>query len=62
MGARSPKVVHPRRVSSIFLLSGLLFCSCGRALTGCSAKSGRHFYYICSRSSRQGKEACSAKF
>ena len=61
MAAKSPKVVHPRRVPSVFLLSGLLFCSCGRALTGCSAKSGRHFYYICSRSSKQGKEACSAR-
>ena len=61
MAAKSPKVVHPRRVPSVFLLSGLLFCSCGRALTGASAKSGRHFYYICSRSSKQGREACSAR-
>ena len=61
MTAKSPKVIHPRRVPSVFLLSGLLFCSCGRALTGCSAKSGRHFYYICSRSFKQGKEACSAR-
>ena len=61
MSAKSPKVVHPRRVSSIFLLSGLLFCSCGRALTGCSAKSGTHFYYICARSLKQGKEACGAR-
>ena len=61
MANRSPKIVHPRRVSSVFLLSGLAFCSCGRAMTGCSAKSGTHFYYICSRSSKQGKEACSAR-
>ena len=61
MAARSPKVVHPRRVPSTFLLSGLLFCSCGRALTGSSAKSGRHFYYICSRSFKQGRETCSAR-
>lgn len=47
--------------SSYLLLSGLLFCCCGRAMTGCSAKSGAHFYYVCSRNSKQGKEACDAK-
>jgi site-specific DNA recombinase len=61
LGSRSPKAVHPRRVPSTFLLSGLLFCSCGRAMTGCSAKSGKHFYYICCRSSKQGQEACDAR-
>jgi site-specific DNA recombinase len=61
LGSRSPKAVHPRRVPSTFLLSGLLFCSCGRAMTGCSAKSGRHFYYICCRNSKQGQEACDAR-
>ena len=61
MANRNPKVIHPRRASSVFLLSGLAFCSCGHAMTGCSAKSGTHFYYICSRSSKQGKEACSAR-
>lgn len=29
-------------------------------MTGHSAKSGRHFYYQCSRSLRQGEEACDA--
>jgi site-specific DNA recombinase len=61
MGSRSPTTIHPRRVPSTFLLSGLLFCSCGRAMTGCSAKSGRHLYYICCRNSKQGKEACDAR-
>ena len=61
LGSRSPKTIHPRRVPSVFLLSGLLFCSCGRAMTGCSAKSGRHFYYICCRNSKQGQEACDAR-
>lgn len=61
MGSRSPKAIHPRRVPSTFLLSGLLFCSCGRAMTGCSAKSGQHFYYICCRNSKQGQEACDAR-
>ena len=53
-------MVHPRTVPSPFLLSGLLFCSCGRALTGQSAKSGRYFYYVCSRSLKHGTEACNA--
>jgi hypothetical protein len=48
-------------VSSFYLLSGLIFCSCGRAMIGHSAKSHRHFYYMCSRSCKQGKEACDAK-
>jgi hypothetical protein len=60
MSARSPKVVHPRTVPSPYLLSGLLFCSCGRALMGQSAKSGRYFYYVCSRSFEQGTDACDA--
>ncbi len=57
----SPKIVHPRTVPSSYLLSGILFCSCGRALTGHSAKSGKHFYYVCSRSMKQGKDACSSR-
>ena len=47
-------------MASPYLLSGLLFCSCGRALMGQSAKSGRYFYYVCSRSFKQGTDACDA--
>jgi site-specific DNA recombinase len=61
MAAKSPVLTHPRTVPSYYLLSGLLFCSCGRAMTGHSAKSGRHFYYLCSRSFKQGKDACEAR-
>ena len=61
LGSKRPQVTHPRTVPSFYLLSGLLFCSCGRALTGHSAKSGRHFYYQCSRSFKQGKDACNAR-
>ncbi len=60
MAARSPRIVHPRTVPSQYLLSGLLFCCCGRAMTGHSAKSGRHFYYSCSRALKQGRDACEA--
>ena len=61
MAAKSPAVTHPRTVPSFYLLSGFLFCSCGRAMIGHSAKSGRHFYYLCSRNAKQGKDACGAR-
>ena len=61
MALKRPKVTHPRTVPSFYLLSGFLFCSCGRAMIGRSAKSHNYFYYMCSRSFKQGKEACDAR-
>jgi site-specific DNA recombinase len=61
MASKSPQVTHPRTVPSFYLLSGLLFCSCGHAMIGHSAKSHSHFYYLCSRNFKQGKDACSAR-
>jgi DNA invertase Pin-like site-specific DNA recombinase len=61
MAANAPRAVHPRTVPSFYLLSGLLHCSCGRAMIGRSAKSHRHYYYSCNRSFKQGKDACGAK-
>ena len=61
MSLKRPQVTHPRTVPSFYLLSGLIFCACGRAMIGHSAKSHRHFYYMCSRSCKQGKEACDAR-
>jgi site-specific DNA recombinase len=61
MSERRPAKIHPRTVPSLYLLSGILFCSCGSAMIGHSAKSGRHFYYLCSRNYKQGKEACNSK-
>jgi plastocyanin len=58
MTERSPKVAHPWMVPGTYILSSLLFCSCGRAMIGHSVKSGRYFYYLCSRNFKQGKEAC----
>ena len=56
---RAPKVVHPRRASSPYLLSGLVKCeSCGRALTAAEAKSGKYTYYVCQSLIKTGKEAC----
>ena len=61
MAARSPRFSHPRTVNSSYLLSGILYCACGHAMTGHSAKSGRNFYYQCSRRFKQGNEACKAR-
>jgi site-specific DNA recombinase len=61
MAARSPRFSHPRTVHSPYLLSGILYCACGHAMTGHSAKSGHNFYYQCSRRLKQGNEACGAK-
>ena len=57
--SRAPKVVHPRRASSPYLLSGLARCeSCGQALTAAEAKSGRYTYYVCQSLIKRGREAC----
>ncbi|MXW25259.1 MAG: hypothetical protein F4Z77_03005, partial [Dehalococcoidia bacterium] len=57
--SRAPKVEHPRRVSSPYLLSGLVRCeSCGRNLTAAEAKSGKYAYYVCQSLLKRGKEAC----
>ena len=61
MDAKKPVNVHPRTVPSNYLLSGLLFCSCGHAMIGRSAKSHRFHYYQCNAGFKQGKEACSAR-
>jgi site-specific DNA recombinase len=61
MGSKRPQITHPRTVPSFYLLSGIMFCRCGAAMTGHSAKSSRHFYYLCSREFKQGKEACDAR-
>ena len=57
--SRAPKVVHPRRASSPYLLSGLARCeSCGQALTAAEAKSGRYTYYVCQSLIKRGRKAC----
>ena len=56
---RAPKVRHPRRVGSSYLLSGMVKCkSCNRALTGQYSKSGQFPYYVCQSLMKRGKEAC----
>ena len=61
MASRAPLEIHPRVVPSFYLLSGLLYCSCGYAMIGRSAKSHRYYYYMCNRSNKQGKDACGAR-
>ena len=61
MGNNAPQAVHPRVVPSFYLLSGLIFCSCGQAMIGRSAKSHHYHYYVCNRGFKQGKEGCTAK-
>ena len=59
MQSRAPKYVHPRRVASPYLLSGLLECeACGKALTGAETKGGKYTYYVCQSLIKRGKEAC----
>jgi len=61
MSSNAPQSVHPRIVPSFYLLSSLLFCSCGRAMIGRSAKSHQYYYYTCNTSNKQGRDACSAR-
>ena len=59
MRSRAPKIAHPRRVASSYLLSGLVKCkSCNRALSGQDAKSGQFNYYVCQSIMKRGKDAC----
>ena len=63
MASRAPRVVHPRVVSSRFLLSGLARCGyCGRALTGQEAKSGQFAYYVCGSLTKKGAGSCECKY
>jgi len=54
--------IPARTVNSDYLLSGLLRCRCGGAMTGADAKSGRYRYYACTRQMKAGKTTCDMKF
>ncbi|MFC1995161.1 recombinase family protein [Chloroflexota bacterium] len=63
LGERGPKIIHPRRASSRYLLSGLARCGhCGKALGGRDAKSGKNKYYICGTILRKGPQTCAARY
>jgi len=60
---RLPAKVRPRRSSSSFLLSGIVFCvHCGKALTGRYAKNGRYAYYACGTLDKQGRGSCQSRY
>ena len=59
MRSRAPKINHPRRVGSSYLLSGLVKCkTCNRALSGQDSKSGQFSYYVCQSLMKRGSGAC----
>ena len=59
--SRAPSRVHPRRVASSYLLSGLVKCAkCGKALAGHEAKRGKFAYYVCQSLAERGRGACNA--
>ena len=63
MRERAPVRVHPKRVSSPFLLSGIAYCGyCGKALVGKYAKSGKFAYYVCGTLDKKGSGACKAQY
>jgi len=63
MRERAPLKVHPKRVSSPFLLSGIAYCGyCGKALVGKYAKNGKFSYYVCGALDKKGRGACQAKY
>ena len=60
---RSFTSVHPQRISSRYLLSGIARCGhCGRALTGVEAKSGKLAYYVCGTLIRKGAQSCPSRY
>ncbi|MYA51622.1 MAG: hypothetical protein F4045_04420 [Chloroflexi bacterium] len=59
LGSRTPRNVHPRRIASPYLLSGLLKCeACGRALSASESGRGRYTYYVCHSLLNRGKGTC----
>jgi site-specific DNA recombinase len=63
MKERAPERVHPKRISSPFLLSGIAYCGhCGKALVGKYAKSGQFAYYVCGTLDKKGRGACQARY
>ena len=59
MRSRAPKISHPRRLGSSFMLSGLVRCkTCDQPLSGQFAKRGKYAYYVCRSLIRFGKGGC----
>ena len=63
IGSRSFVHIHPQRVSSQYLLSGLARCGrCGKSLIGMEAKSGKFSYYVCGTLNKKGSGSCTARY
>ena len=59
MRSRAPRKVHPRRVGSSYLLSGIVKCrACRRAMSGQDSKGGKFAYYVCQSLMKRGSGAC----
>jgi site-specific DNA recombinase len=55
--------LHPKRVASNYLLSGIARCGhCGKALIGQEAKGGKFHYYTCGTLLKKGSGSCPAKY
>ncbi len=60
---RAPVSLHPKRVASRYLLSGLARCGCcGKALVGQDAKSGQFTYYVCGTLLKKGASSCPTRY
>ena len=60
---RAPVNLHPKRVASRYLLSGLARCGhCGKNLVGHDAKSGRFTYYVCGTLLKKGADSCPTRY
>ena len=60
---RAPVSLHPRRVASRYLLSGVARCGhCGKALIGLDAKSGQFSYYVCGTLAKKGAGSCPTRY
>ncbi len=57
--SKAPSQIHPRRVASPHLLSGVVKCRrCGSALSAQEAKGGRFTYYVCQTLMKRGSGTC----
>ena len=57
--SRAPAAAHPRRLTSPYLLSGLVRCyRCKMALSAQETKGGRFQYYVCQSLIRRGSGSC----
>lgn len=60
--SRERNQIHPRALTSDYLLSSLFFCGkCGLRMQGTPAKSSRYFYYSCQNALSRGRKQCDTK-